>query len=1266
MKYRRSRRLVDGDNRHGEADEEHGDHLHNTQNNGEFLRDQDEIQQPSPVSEGRLRRSGRSRERNDEDNEFGISENTSGIKYENTERKNNADLNGDEAKGSFFEKLQSDTLVGAVDSGAEKPSENAATIGKNYSDRRSALAVVESLGRRHTRALSQEIQSMPERRSSRPRKLLHDSFNDSQIFNKYRFRAVSDEEGKEGKSKSASSESSTGSDSDSESESESDSDSDSDANSSSETQSEPGSPEEIYEERVPLREGLRVRKVRVDNNNDGVASTSKKAKKSNSKSKKEPHVRRSLRRERKRTVRYTPPKEEETRSRRKRPRLDDDDDRYEYARISRRRGRNTKVHRNRRHRRHRHRKRSSYNVSTTELSSSSCYDEYSEDESRFRKRKHRSLKQARSSIRPMNIEKISTLDRKDRQRAGSSGTDLAPMNIDASITFSSVGGLASHVRCLKEMIVFPMIYPEIFERFRLDPPRGVLFHGPPGTGKTLMARALANECSKSGQQVSFFMRKGADCLSKWIGESERMLRLLFDQAYAMRPSIIFFDEIDGLAPVRHGRQEQNYSSIVSTLLALMDGLDGRGEVVVIGATNRIDSIDPALRRPGRFDRELRFALPSLEARKQILSIHTRKWRPPVEKLLISELAIRCTGFCGADLKAVCTEAMLCALRRHYPQIYDADRKKKINVASIQVNAGDFMNALTEMTPTSRRGNHSPSKPLLLTLEPLLGEVLRDCMSKIERLIPRAFAERHSMSSMRAIDEIKKGDFAIQAAIGQQFLMKDGCSFDLASRHPHLTPKPHRPALILLGEPGMGLSTQLAPAILHQLEKYPHFVLSIGGLYNDPGFRNPEQVCVNIIKEASRSTPSVLFIPQINIWREVVGEHMISIFRTELMALPSHSEMLVLATYESDKDLENFVNVRDLFYGPVTTIRVVKPSQEQREAYFCEFRAHFSVDPLSCTNPMASPRRGRIRTRRQTQLNDYEDLPDASDDQQIRPGYGLSEEEKKALLQREEATIRKLRMYLRNVLESLMREKKFKKFCEAVDTEVAPDYAEIVKNPMDLSLMMDRLNIGKYTTHKLFLKDIDLIVSNAYLYNPSDTPSGSAIRRNASSLKDDAYNLIDNVEEDDNEKSVLMECIEIYESRQKRQWCYETGPQLIIGQKASMSRPAPLPCIPTELQCDDIIGEDERSEGLQSETNGTGGPIAVDETINNGQIEEQELVIDTARVDEQFSLLINKTAGCNLISLTTIAHKIRSIVYRHRHEWNKSALLNEFDKIIYQI
>lgn len=246
--------------------------------------------------------------------------------------------------------------------------------------------------------------------------------------------------------------------------------------------------------------------------------------------------------------------------------------------------------------------------------------------------------------------------------------DIDPLGAaDSNVDFSKVGGLDVVIQNLKEMVQLPLTYPELFLAKKITPPRGVLFHGPPGTGKTLMARALAASCSTETRKVTFYMRKGADCLSKWVGEAERQLRLLFEEAKNNQPSIIFFDEIDGkmslihlfavgansrlgLAPVRSSKQDQIHASIVSTMLALMDGMDGRGQVVVIGATNRPDAVDPALRRPGRFDREFYFPLPSVDARRSILDIHTRGWSPALPEALKEGLALQTKGYGGADLR----------------------------------------------------------------------------------------------------------------------------------------------------------------------------------------------------------------------------------------------------------------------------------------------------------------------------------------------------------------------------------------------------------------------------------------------------------------------------------------------------------------------------------------------------------------------------------------------------------------------------------------
>lgn len=314
--------------------------------------------------------------------------------------------------------------------------------------------------------------------------------------------------------------------------------------------------------------------------------------------------------------------------------------------------------------------------------------------------------------------------------------DASPLGADSSLSFSSVGGLEEHLRGLKEMVTLPLLYPEVFSRFGLKPPRGVLFHGPPGTGKTLVARALASQCSTDGRRISFFMVKGAQLLSKWLGESERQLRLIFEQARTLAPSIVFFDEFDAIAPVRSSKQDQIHSSIVGTLLALLDGLDDRGQVIVIGATNRPDAIDPALRRPGRFDRELYFPLPSATARRSILGIHTRAWSPPLAPSFLSALARATSGYCGADLAALCSEAALRSVRRRFPQIYESEAKLRIDPGDLRVGLADFAAAMRDIVPAaarSARDGHARGVPPHLM--PLVAPQLASALTLLRSAFP---------------------------------------------------------------------------------------------------------------------------------------------------------------------------------------------------------------------------------------------------------------------------------------------------------------------------------------------------------------------------------------------------------------------------------------------------------------------------------------------------------------------------------------------------
>jgi transitional endoplasmic reticulum ATPase len=278
------------------------------------------------------------------------------------------------------------------------------------------------------------------------------------------------------------------------------------------------------------------------------------------------------------------------------------------------------------------------------------------------------------------------------------GSVKKPLNTGVPrITYEDIGGLRNEVQKIREMIELPLRHPEIFERVGVEAPKGVLLYGPPGTGKTLLAKAVANETN-----ANFFSIGGPEIMSKFYGESEEKLRQIFKDAEEKAPSIIFIDEIDSIAPKREEVSGELEKRIVSQLLTLMDGLHGRGKVVVIGATNRPDSLDPALRRPGRFDREIEIGVPDESSRLDILHIHTRGM--PMESDVKLEKVARVThGFVGADLQALVKEAAIRAVRRVLPEINMEETTipaKTLN--KIKVKMADFDDALREVQPSAMR------------------------------------------------------------------------------------------------------------------------------------------------------------------------------------------------------------------------------------------------------------------------------------------------------------------------------------------------------------------------------------------------------------------------------------------------------------------------------------------------------------------------------------------------------------------------------------
>ncbi len=264
------------------------------------------------------------------------------------------------------------------------------------------------------------------------------------------------------------------------------------------------------------------------------------------------------------------------------------------------------------------------------------------------------------------------------------------------VSYEDIGGLKNELERVKEMIQLPIKHPKIFNRLGIDPPKGVLLHGPPGTGKTLIAKAVANE---SG--ANFYTINGPEIMSKFYGQSEENLRKIFDEAEKNAPSIVFIDEIDAIAGKRsetHGEVEKR---VVSQLLTLMDGLKGRGKLIVIGATNIPDSLDPALRRPGRFDREIRIDAPDRDGRKEIIQIHTRGM-PKADNVDLERLAERTYGYVGADLAALARESAMNALRRYLPEI-DLDKPIPVEVLEkMEVTMDDFKNAQRGIEPSAMR------------------------------------------------------------------------------------------------------------------------------------------------------------------------------------------------------------------------------------------------------------------------------------------------------------------------------------------------------------------------------------------------------------------------------------------------------------------------------------------------------------------------------------------------------------------------------------
>ncbi|THE64840.1 AAA family ATPase [Salinadaptatus halalkaliphilus] len=300
--------------------------------------------------------------------------------------------------------------------------------------------------------------------------------------------------------------------------------------------------------------------------------------------------------------------------------------------------------------------------------------------------------------RPSEPDQKRSTDDQSRERTSSDSRSTSHSRSSApDIAYEDIGGVDDELEQVREMIELPMRYPELFQQLGIEPPKGVLLHGPPGTGKTLIAKAVANEIDAFFTDIS-----GPEIMSRYYGESEEQLRSVFDEAAENAPAVVFIDEIDSIAPERDDTSGDVERRIVAQLLSLLDGLEERGDVVVIGATNRVDAIDPALRRGGRFDREIEVGVPDKDGRREILEVHTRGM-PLSEAVSLEEYAADTHGFVGADLEQLAKEAAMTALRRIRPGLdLEADTIDAAALEAIRVTDRDVQRAMCNVDPSALR------------------------------------------------------------------------------------------------------------------------------------------------------------------------------------------------------------------------------------------------------------------------------------------------------------------------------------------------------------------------------------------------------------------------------------------------------------------------------------------------------------------------------------------------------------------------------------
>jgi transitional endoplasmic reticulum ATPase len=467
-----------------------------------------------------------------------------------------------------------------------------------------------------------------------------------------------------------------------------------------------------------------------------------------------------------------------------------------------------------------------------------------------------------------------------------------------SISYEDIGGIKNQVSRLREMIELPLRHPELFKRLGVEAPKGVLLHGPPGTGKTLLAKAVAHETN-----ANFYTIGGPEIMSKYYGESEERLREIFKNAEEKAPAIIFIDEIDSIAPKREEVSGEVERRVVAQLLSLMDGMSSRGKVVVIGATNRVNALDPALRRPGRFDREIEIGVPDREGRLEILQIHTRGM--PLEKDVdLGVIANMSHGFVGADLQAVAKEAAIRALRRVLPEIdLTTENIPSDTLKKIVVTMDDFLSVIKEIEPSA----------------------LREVFVEVPNV---------NWTDIGGLAEVKQ---ELQEAV--EWPLKYQGLFD----HSDATPPK---GILLYGPPGTG-KTLMAKAAAHESEA--NFISIKGPELLSKWVGESEKGVREVFRKARQAAPCIVFFDEIDAIAPARGalgsdshvtERVISQLLTELDGLEVLTNVIIIgATNRPD-----IIDAALLRPGRFDRLLYVPPPSKESRIQI--FKIHTSKKPLA--------------------------------------------------------------------------------------------------------------------------------------------------------------------------------------------------------------------------------------------------------------------------------------------------------------------------------